>query len=196
METLKLVEEYFSQSEILDCDCYVADYTDQTHNRRGVEISVIPFEDIDYFHLKKKHKNQNIPYLAVNLEHYPAFTKGIENCECIFYSMTNKPKSWVLLLETKYCQSSDKIEEYQTKTVHQMAETLRRMQEMEMIDEENYNIYFAYSVPTQSAFEPFYPFSFSFDFILQLREKGIKFYGYNNLLIATPQYLQIPYKTI
>lgn len=190
------LKEYFDKSRTFDCDCYVADFTEQTNNRRGVEISSIPFEDIDYFHLKKKHQNQSTPYLAINLEEYPAFVKGKENCECVFVSTSQKAKPWSLFLETKYCHAPENIEEYQSKTILQMDATLKNLEENGLMNGEDFNIYFAYSVPTQSESEPFYPFSFKMDFILELQAKGIKFYGYNTVLIATPQYLQIPYKQV
>lgn len=186
----------FNKSEILDCDCYVADYTNQEHNKKGVEISLSPFDDIEYFHLKKKNKTQHSPYLAVNLEHYPALTKGVKNCECIFYSLTDRKKSWVLFLETKYCENPENIVSYQAQTVRQMSATLNRLEELGLMKRDEHRLYFAYSVPTQSEIEPFYPFAFELDFIYELKKQGINFYGYNTVLIATSTILQVPGKAI
>lgn len=57
----------FDKSDILDCDCYVADYTESSNNKKKVEISTKPFDDIAYFHFQKRRQSDKIPYIAVNL---------------------------------------------------------------------------------------------------------------------------------
>lgn len=189
------MKDYFKKSEEYNCDCFVADYSNQTDSKKGVVISTTPFEDITYFHLKKKNQDQNLRYLAVNLEQYPIFISGIENCECVFYSLADSKKTWVLFLETKYCEAGN-IKNYETKTVSQMNATLGKLETLGLLNRNNHHIYFVYSVPRWSELEPFYAFQFSPDFILNLKEQGIQFYGYNTILIATPNFLQIPHKEI
>lgn len=186
---------YFKKSEEYNCDCFVADYSNQTDSKKGVIIARSPFVDIAFFHLKKKNSQQNLKYLGVNLEHYPAFTSGIENCECIFYSLAESKKTWVLFLETKYCDAGN-IENYETKTVSQMCATLEKLEYLGLLNRSNHRIYFVYSVPEHDELEPFFAFHFTPDFILKLEEQGIKFHGYNTMLIATPNYLEIPKKDI
>lgn len=81
------MDRLFDHSLILDCDSYIADYSEATKDEKKVVISLEPLTDIAYFHLHKRNKNNRIPYLAVNLEEYPAFRKDIENCECVFKSI-------------------------------------------------------------------------------------------------------------
>lgn len=190
------MKEYFKTSDIYNCDCYVADYTDQTKNRQGVVIARIPFHDIDYFHLKKSNQSQNTPYLAINLEQYKSFTKGIENCECIFYSLAECRKPWVMFLETKYCKKPEKIEEYSSKTISQMESTLCRLEKLKLMNRRDHRVYFVYSVPGQKEYEPFYSFVNSPDKISRYKEEGIHLFGYNSILIATSSHLLIPPKKV
>ncbi len=183
--------DYFKDSAILNCDCFVADYTNATGNERGVEISTEPFDDISYFHLKKKNSGQNLPYLAVNLERYPAFIKGIENCECIFSSLSDSKKTWLLLLETKYCQAHN-IEEYTTKACTQMEDTLCKLENLNLSHRTRKRVYFAFSIPEHSDKAPFGAFTLSQDFGLEMKSKGIIVLGYNTILIATSTFLLIP----
>ena len=90
----------FPDCPIIDGNCYVADYTDATNSERGVEISVVPFDDISYFTLEKKGRG-NIPYQAINLELFPNFIKGIDNCECIFNALSASGKPWLLFFGDK-----------------------------------------------------------------------------------------------
>lgn len=189
------MQAYFHKSDVLNCDCYVADYTLKTDSRKGVVISTVPFDDIDYFHLKKKNQSQNIPYLVISFEQYPDFIKGIENCECLFYSLAKSRKTWSLFLETKYCEPSN-IHGYEAKTVSQMHAVLNRLESLGLMNRNDHNVYFVYSVPGREEYEPFYAFTNSPDEILKLKEEGINLLGYNTVLIATPSYLQVSYKDV
>ena len=80
-------------------------------------------------------------YLAVNLEEYPAFIKGIQNCECVFNALVEQGKSWILFLELKYCDA-DNIEGYVFKAYSQMRETLGKLAVMQLVDVTAKNIYF------------------------------------------------------
>lgn len=186
----------FSTSLIIDGNCYVADYTDITAGRRGVEVSITPFEDITYFSLIKKGSG-NIPYQAVNLEQYPAFIKGIDNCECVFNSLSNNGRPWLLFLETKYCHKAENIDNYPVKAYNQMAETLDKLISQGVIKENNRRIYFVYSVPPFPKYEPFGAFAITQSNMLQsLEQRGIILMGYNSMMIHTPQYLYAPKKDI
>ena len=186
------MKKYFCIQETWDCDCFVADYTNATDNKKGVVISKYPFEDIAYFHLKKINQNQNIRYIIVNLEEYPAFTKGAKNCECVFASVNEVSKPWVLFLETKYCDAKN-IEGWTLSAIKQMKTTLSRLEEEGLIDRETHNIYFAYSVPGHDEDAPFGAFSVTQDMVLNMRIKEkITLFRHNTVLIATPQYLFEP----
>lgn len=185
------MERYFSHSKCFDSDCFVADYTQQTNNEIGVVISDTPFVDIAYFHLIKRHKDQKLPYLAVNIEEYPAFMHGIENCECVFYSMSDKKKPWILFLETKYCESRN-IDNHAVKACSQMKSTLEKLEDEGLVDRHASRVYFVYSVPEHTEMAPFGAFLLSQDFGLRLKEEGISLLGCNTMVIATPSYLIAP----
>ncbi len=188
------MKDYFKDSAVLDSDCYVADYTKSTGSRKGVVISLEPFPDIDFFHLKKRNKGQSIPYLAVNLEEYSNFIVGTENCECLFSSLKDDGRSWILFLETKYC-SPDNIERYAFKAHSQMKETLLKLESMGLVNRAKKRIYFAYSVPGQDERSPFGNFAISQNETLtQLKAEGIQLLPYNTVVIATPEYLFRPVK--
>lgn len=182
------MKKYFDKSVILNCDCFVADYTEISGSRKGVVISVDPFDDIAFFHLKKMKKEQQIPYLAVNLEEYPDFIKGTQNCECVFSSLKDG-KSWILFLETKYC-SADNIEKHAYKAFSQMEATMNKLIKLNLVDISRKRVYFAYSVPGHDELSPFGSFTLSQnDVLTALKDSGVHPLPYNTVVIATPEYL-------
>lgn len=186
----------FDPTQVIDGNCYVADYTNVSDSERGVEISTQPFDDITYFSLIKKGYG-NIPYQAINLEKFPSFIKGIDNCECIFNALSERGRPWLLFLETKYCKKPENIDNYPVKAYNQMAETLDRLIERTDIKEKTRRIYFVYSVPLFPEYEPFGAFSVSQNEMLRfLEQRGIILMGYNSMLIQTPQYLFAPQRDI
>lgn len=185
------MKDYFNKSEIFDCDCYVADYTEATDSQKGVEISTSPFSDIPFFHLRKA-THGNIIYLAVNFEKYPNFIKGIQNCECAFSAISDCRKPWLLLLETKYC-APENTENHAFKAYSQMYDTLSRLESEKLVDKSQRNIYFVYSVPGHDECTPFGAFTINQNDTLKiLEEQNIQLLGYNTILIATPEYLFAP----
>lgn len=181
-------EEYFEGSIRFSGDCYVADYTDRTDSKRGVEMSESPFDDIDSFHLKH-NKNCHLEYIGVNFEHYPHFIKGIQNCECMFHALSDVNRPWTLFLEMKYCDY-DNIEGYAFKAYSQMKDTFDRLTSLDLIDPNKRRLYFVYSIPEHEAKEPFGAFTISQnDTLKTYEESGIKLLGNNTMLIAIPSYL-------
>lgn len=189
------MRKLFDRAPVLDCDCFVADYTNQTNSRKGVAISLVPFGDIPYFTLKKLNRSQKMPYLAVNLEEYPAFISGIENCECVFSSMSDGRRPWMLFLETKYCEPQN-IENHAVKACSQMICTLEKLEKTGVADRNGRRVFFAYSVPGRDEMVPFGAFTLSQDASLNLNEQGITVFGYNTVLIATPAHLFVPKRTV
>lgn len=191
------MERLFKEAKVFDGDCYVADYTEKTkkckpEERRKVELSSEPFKDIAYFHLIKQGPGE-IPYQAVNLEEYPNVIRGIENCECVFNSLTGDGRRWLMFLETKYCQTANNIDNHRLKAYRQMSDTLGRLKDLGAVRPEGRRIYFVYSVPPYSECEPFYEFSEDQSETLRLlEEQGITLMGYNSMLILTRQYLRRP----
>lgn len=182
----------FYRSKVLDCDCFVADYSELTKDEQKVVISLRPFSDISYFHLHKKNKNNKIPYLAVNLEEYPSFRRYVENCECIFKSMSNSDNSWLMFLELKYCKP-DNIESYCFKAYSQMGKILTKLEDLGHANRHMNSIYFVYSVPDHPDKIPFGSWTISpNDILKEYEDSGIHLIGDCKMLIATPKHLQTP----
>lgn len=187
MKTQQLLRK-FRHARMLENDCYVADYTECTGSRTGVVLSEEPFEDIAAFQLKRgKHR---VRYVAVNLEQHPAFIKGIENCECFFASATPCKRPWMLFLELKYCKAHN-IGSHTSKAISQMASVLRKLLEEEVIDAEDYRIYFNYASPANRRRQPFTHFIQTPATALDLIEQyNAYFLGFNQLIIASPQFIR------
>lgn len=189
------MEKYFYKSQIFESDSYVADYTNATDSKKGVMISSEPFDDIAYFHLEVRSNNE-IKYLAVNLEEYPAFIDGIDNCECVFSALSKYRHPWLLLLETKYCQP-DNIESYTYKAFIQMNETFKKLVEKGLTDRERGNVYFSFSVPGHTDRRPFGAFTLSQNETLKtLKDSGVHLLGENTLLVATASHILVPKQKI
>ncbi len=186
------MRNFFNTFHTFESDCYVADYTKVTEGKKGVEFSTEPFEDISYFKLQKLRTASN--YRGINLEKYPAFIQGISNCECFFIPEVEVEKNWILFLELKYCDKEN-IENYGLTVVQQMAAVLEKMNDNSLIDITKYTVYFNFSSPDNRP--PFTNFMLSCDTALKIKDKyQVKFLGFNHLLIATPQYIQVPKKRI
>lgn len=189
MKTRNMLKK-FRRACMMDGDCYVADYTEYSHSRAGVVMSSEPFDDIESFRLMRgRHP---VRYVAVNLEEHPAFIKGIENCECFFASATQCDKPWLLFLELKYCKARN-IGSHANKAIHQMASVLRKLVQEEVIDAEDYRIYFNYSSPANRRRQPFTHFVQTPATALDLIDEfNAYFLGFNQLIIASPQFIRSP----
>lgn len=180
----------FRHARMLEDDCFVADYTEYSNSRAGVVLAEEPFRDIEAFQLKQgRHR---VRYVAVNLEQHPAFIRGIENCECFFASATPCERPWMLFLELKYCKARN-IGSHTTKAISQMAAVLRKLIEEEVIDAEDYRIYFNYASPANRRRQPFTHFVQTPASSLYLIEQyNAYFLGFNQLIIASPQFIRSP----
>lgn len=207
---------YFRESPVLDCHCYVADYTEQAnqarkrelarsaadvenecgsatkkHAKTGVVISTEPFTDIQYFTLKKTNSN-NTPYLAINNEKYSDFISLKDNCECMFHSLSDRNRPWSLYLETKYCKEYN-IDDYSLTAFKQMKSMMETLKNKGLMDYEKRRNYFAYSVPEHHMRSPFESWEMTqSETIRDLKEKGVFLLGCNSMLIATATHLLEP----
>ena len=185
------MDKLFDRSKVLDCDCYVADYSELTNNAKKVVIRLTPLNDISYFHLHKSNQNK-IPYLAVNLEDYPAFNQSVQNCECVFKALNKDDNSWLMFLELKYCKEEN-IELYSFKAYTQMDSILSKLEELGVADRNKNNIYFVYSVPDYPDKVPFGAWTISQNDVLKgFEASGIHLIGECKMLIATPKHLKTP----
>lgn len=193
----------------LDSDCYVADFTEYTKNspdKRGVEISRHPFDnpkllpkglpkDFNYFHLKKS-PTCNSGYIVVNIEENDFFSKeGEENCECLFESLSDCKKPWLMFLEMKYCDAKN-TDNWTNKACKQMKATYEKLEKESLLIPGSRNVYFVYSVPRNSN-EPFGAFKTTQSEVLAfINDKDIHTLGYNTLLIATASHIHPVKKTV
>lgn len=207
---MSALKDYFHNVMELDSDCYVADFTEYTKSsphKRGVEISRVPFseipkllpknlpDDFNYFHLKKS-AHGNIRYIAVNLEENASFIEdGENNCECLFESLAECKKPWLMFLEMKYC-SEKNTDNWTNKACKQMKGTYEKLEKESLIIPESRHVYFVYSIP-RNPNEPFGSFEMTQSDVLKfIKDKKIHCLGYNTLLIATASHLRPPKKEI
>ncbi len=175
----------FDKSEIRLFDAFVADYTNIPGSGKGVIISDTPFDDIEYFHFKIEPQG-GIRHLAVNIEDYPAFKKGIPNCEAMFAAQDapDGQRNWVLFLELKYC-GENKIEDYGPKAISQMDAVRTKLAGLHLIDKEKHIVHFNYCSPNNYLLEPFDGFKETQSATLsRVEEDGVIFHA-RNMLIAT-----------
>ena len=82
---------------------YLADYTNQTHNARGVKIfESTPPTDIDSFELKNDISLLN-GYISFDNS---SFTRhdgsALSQCECVVFPNSSNAESWIFFAELKY----------------------------------------------------------------------------------------------
>ena len=184
------VIQHFKRAQLLDGDCYVADYTQQTASKEGVTFSPEPFDDIEAFQLASGRRP--VQYIGVNLEQHPAFCRGMSNCECFFTPNVGVGRPWLLLLELKYCKAKN-VPSHASKAVAQMAAVLGRLAERGIINPDRYRVYFNYSSPENSRRQPFTHFMHTpADAAEVLRRYNAYFMGFNRLIIAGPEYIRSP----
>ncbi|WP_300935801.1 hypothetical protein [uncultured Muribaculum sp.] len=150
------MEKLFCNSVIMRGDAYIADYTnDDNLKHKGVEISSTSPEQIGAFHLSVG-PDVDIHYLAVNIEEYPAFTKGIQNCEALLASLSSpeERKRWNLFIELKYC-AEHKIDSYGPKAIDQMDAVRKKLIGMGKLSRDTGIFHFNYCSPDNFQSEPF-----------------------------------------
>lgn len=188
------MNNYFERARLYEADCFVADYTLQTKNQRGVELSETPFTDIAFFHLANPAA---IAYWGVNFEEHAAFFKDpvthktLSQCECMFVSHHANRKAWVCLVEMKYCLENN-IKSNAYKAYGQLQDTLTYLKANGVLNDEKHRFYLNYSVPDYSNREPFTSFLFTPEDLLEYKRKGISLLGYNNVLVLNEEYVNLP----
>jgi len=104
MKSKILAEFPHHQIDMRNDDIYIADYSNQTNNRRTVEIQASKPDDIDCFYIA----NTNHIELGICIFNHDSFLdadgNSLTQCECIsFPASATIIKPWVLFLELKYC---------------------------------------------------------------------------------------------
>lgn len=181
------IELKFANYEVFDTDVFVVDYTNATDSVRKLEFHTSRPNDIGSFHLVNRQK---INVYGVNFEKNPAYTKGHKMCECMFTPITDKKSPWVLLLEMKYCQNEDNIDEDSADALVQLKDSYLYLNEIGLLDSKEHHIHLLVSIPDYSYKEPFTNFRETQSNILSdFKENSIQIHGVNRMLIATPNYL-------
>lgn len=187
---MKKILRRFSHARLYAGDCYVADYSEATHSRTGVVLAEEPFADIEAFSLHGCRRP--VTYIGVNLEQHRAFIRGIENCECFFASAMPCQRPWLLMLELKYCKPRN-LGNNSSKAIRQMASVLRKLEDEGIIDPRRYRIYFNYSSPANTRRQPFTNFVHTQSDALELvREANAYLFGFNELVIASGEFIRAP----
>lgn len=185
------MNDFFCNTSEHKSHIYIADYTQQTNSERGVEISDIEFDDIQYCQFEN---NRNIICHGVNFEkNKKAFTAGgklVEQCECMIASQKANKKRWLCLVELKYCKDKN-IEENAKTAYSQLESTYNYLVESGIIDLNKHRVYFNISIPDHTHKEPFHGFVLSQEDILDIKKrKKIHILGYNTVGILNESYLE------
>lgn len=174
-------------------DVYVADYSHVDNDDRRIIITAEKPSDLECFHLENRNK---VRFYGANLEESPGLFKGHKNCECMFEAISRNPKSWVCLVELKYCLEKN-VQDNAQKAYVQLCDTLDFLIKRKIIDVERQRIYLNISIPEHSTKEPFTSFLFSQDEVLSYYERGrVIPLGVNHLLIMTPVHIHVPKETV
>jgi len=136
-----------------DKTLYLADYTNQTNNARGVEIfEAIPPFDIDSFELK------NDVNLLKGYIHFDnsSFTRpdgsALSQCECVVFPNTSVADSWIFFAELKYSNKPYKNNNNIAKAIKQLYKTRTYYLNKGIFSKRN-TCYLLASLPMQA--EPF-----------------------------------------
>lgn len=103
---------------------YLADYTNQTGNVRGVEVfKSIPPSDIDSFELKNDVNLLN-GYISFDNS---SFTRpdgsALSQCECVIFPNRSVANSWIFFVELKYSNRPYRNNNNLTKAIKQLYKT-------------------------------------------------------------------------
>lgn len=158
------IKEEFPNHGILsfEHDIYVVDYTDKTKQERtlakfedaqqaalimGVEVLDEKPNDIESFNLKNP-----LPIIVgVTIYDQNSFVdkEGLpeSQCECAIFPFNSTDKSWVCLLETKYCDDQNKRKKRNLpKAINQLKATLSYLENKAVVNKKN-SIYLIVSFP-------------------------------------------------
>lgn len=150
-------------------DIYVADYTEQTSNRRGVEILDTKPSDIESFFINNP---KLIEVGAVIFDNY-SFTYSNGNaksqCEACLFPYQSKDESWILFTELKYSSKSKRNRRNLRKAICQLYKTRYHYLDERIFDKRKNRCYLIASLPQQD--EPFPNFILDTDLITRLKIK-------------------------
>ena len=188
-------EEIFSGISHHCGDIYVADYTQfaKEHGdcaNKGVVISDSVHSEIGSLII---HNPNKVKVLSVNFERNDKFFRVVEKekcstCECMFVADGDSKKSWLVLVELKYCKGDDRnIQNNFDKAIEQLKSTFLYLRDTKkIIGCGEYNYFWVVSMPEHSEKIPFMSFSFTQDAMLSYREDyGVTVIGDNELEIWT-----------
>ena len=136
-----------------DKTLYLADYTNQTNNARGVEIfEAIPPSDIDSFELKN---DVNLLNGYIHFDN-SSFTRpdgsALSQCECVVFPNTSVADSWIFFTELKYSNKPYKNNNNIAKAIKQLYKTRTYYLNKGIFSKRN-TCYLLASLPMQA--EPF-----------------------------------------
>lgn len=112
---------HIARCDYTDNSLYLADYTQQTSNVRGVEIfESTPPTDIDSFELRNDAKLR-IGYIKFDNTSF-VYSNGStrSQCECVIFPETSSTDSWVLFAELKYSHNSYRNNKHIKKAIKQL----------------------------------------------------------------------------
>ena len=148
---------------------YVADYTQQSNNKKGVVLSdgIIP-AGIDCFIINNPNSIEvdGIPF--DNNSFRKSNGKVASQCECVIYPNSSNDESWILFLELKYSSKIKNNKKKLNKARKQLLKT-RCYYKSQKVFGKNNTCYLLASLPMQST--PFPNFSLGQPYLLRMKKK-------------------------
>lgn len=165
------INEEFSHHNISNYtgDIYVADYTEQTQHKRGVEIFDTKPSDIDSFFINNP---KSIEIGAVIFDNNSfTYSNGYakSQCEACLFSNQSNDEGWILFTELKYSIESKNNRNNFKKAIRQLYKTRYYYLEKGIFDKKKNRCYLVVSLPKQG--EPFSNFVLTPERISDLKIK-------------------------
>ncbi len=151
-----------------DKTLYLADYTNQTKNERGVEVfENIPPNDIDSFELKNDVGLVN-GYICFDNTSFTCLSGTASQCECVVFPKESTADSWIFFAELKYSDRPNNNNKNLRKAICQLYKTRKYYFDKKIFSKTN-TCYLLASLPMQA--EPFAQFIVTQTDLLRLQGK-------------------------
>ena len=120
---------------------YIADYTNQTENIRGIEWSDIVQSDINSF-IVDNFALLDITFCAFkeNTIKLKVEEKELSHCEGILFPTNNSDKTWITFIELKYPQKRDNLGSNLKEAREQLLFTLDLFREQGIIEKKTFGL--------------------------------------------------------
>lgn len=150
-------------------DIYVADYTEQTQNRRGVEILDTKPSDIDVFYINNPKPIEVGTVIFDNNSFTYPNGNAKSQCEACVFPYQSNDEGWILFTELKYSNKSKRNRRNLRKAIRQLYKTRYHYLDKGIFEKRKNRCYLIGSLPQQD--EPFPNFILDIGWVTRLKTK-------------------------